>query len=317
MPVNRNDVVNAYRLILGREPENEDVILAAMSSPDLANLRSAFLASVEFKRRQGLEVGPPPVGRFLDATSHGTDLDCTRDQMTDMLSRIASAWREFGETEPHWSVLTSDDFKQENLQKNIDAFYLSGVRSVERDFNFLKRADRPLSFKKALDFGCGVGRLTFALTPYAETVVGMDISTPHLRVAREEAQKRSIRNVEFKAMESLNDISALNGFDLIISKIVLQHNPPPIMAAIMERLLQSLASGGVAIIQLPTFLEHQTFAVETYLNNSQPKMEMNALPQRFVFELIEQTGCRCLEVREDTAIGSEPGISQIFCIAKR
>ena len=45
MSVTREDVVNAYRLILGREPENEMVIGQAMEAESLAHLRQVFLGS--------------------------------------------------------------------------------------------------------------------------------------------------------------------------------------------------------------------------------------------------------------------------------
>ena len=41
-------VVAAYRLILGREPENQGVVQACLGYPDVAALRRAFLASPEF-----------------------------------------------------------------------------------------------------------------------------------------------------------------------------------------------------------------------------------------------------------------------------
>jgi hypothetical protein len=45
----REDVLNGFRLILGREPEDERVISAHMLIPSVAELRHALLASVEFQ----------------------------------------------------------------------------------------------------------------------------------------------------------------------------------------------------------------------------------------------------------------------------
>lgn len=39
MTVSRDDVLYTYRLILGREPENEEVIGHAMKAENLADLR--------------------------------------------------------------------------------------------------------------------------------------------------------------------------------------------------------------------------------------------------------------------------------------
>ena len=45
--VSREDVVSAYRLILGREPESEDVIRTHLAHRSLADLRATFLESRE------------------------------------------------------------------------------------------------------------------------------------------------------------------------------------------------------------------------------------------------------------------------------
>ncbi|NVE93913.1 class I SAM-dependent methyltransferase [Altererythrobacter sp. JGD-16] len=317
MPVSRDEVVNAYRFILGREPESEEVVSKGMAHSEFASLRDAFLDSSEFRGSLATRGTPPPIGRFFDAQSHGTDIACTEAQMSQMLARISSAWQEFGRTEPHWSVLTSEKFKKDNIQDNIDDFYASGVKSVDRDFNFLRRSNRPLSFRKGLDFGCGVGRLTLALSPYCESVVGIDISPPHIKLANEQAELRSVANVEFRVLEQLDELSRLEPFDLILSKIVLQHNPPPIMAAILRHLLTALAEGGSAIIQMPSYKATQEFTVDEYLRSEPPKMEMNALPQQFIFEIIDQAGCRCLEIREDNETGALRGVSQTFAITKK
>jgi hypothetical protein len=48
MPVTREEVIWAYRCILGREPESEDAIKGALFHPDLPSLRRAMMDSVEF-----------------------------------------------------------------------------------------------------------------------------------------------------------------------------------------------------------------------------------------------------------------------------
>jgi hypothetical protein len=62
-PPSREDVVQAFRLILGREPENKSVIEAHMRAPNIAELRRAILLSPEFAgkyRTMHPEVGHHP-----------------------------------------------------------------------------------------------------------------------------------------------------------------------------------------------------------------------------------------------------------------
>jgi len=138
-----------------------------------------------------------------------------------------------------------------------------------------------------------------------------------LRLARERAQTTHVGNATFEQISAIGDLDRWKGaFDFVLSRIVLQHNPPPIMAALLEKLLDALADGGTAVIQLPTYIHGQEFIVSDYLANPQPQMEMNALPQSAVFDIVARTGCRVREVREDECLGSIPGISQIFVIRR-
>lgn len=113
MSVTRDEAVYAYRLILGREPESEAVIQHAMMARDVSQLREAFLGSQEFVGKYDAQAAHTlPVGRFFEISDIDVDIGCTDEQLQLMFDRIATAWRSFGESEPHWSVLVSDDFRQ-------------------------------------------------------------------------------------------------------------------------------------------------------------------------------------------------------------
>jgi SAM-dependent methyltransferase len=316
MSVSREEVVWAYRLILGREPESEAVVEATMAASDWGQLRSAFLGSPEFVRKYDPHMASAlPVGRHFDADTIAVDINCTDTQLQAMFDRIGAAWKSFGETEPHWSVLVSDEYRQSNLAANIDRFYQSGHGDIDVHLNFLGRAGLSQRFSRALDFGCGVGRLTLALAEHAVEAVGIDISPPHLVLARERAAEQGIANARFDAIASVGDLDRYRDFDFVMSRIVLQHNPPPVMAEIYRRLLAALAPGGVAIVQMPTFIEGQRFSAEEYLITEQPSMEMNALPQKLIFQIIAEAGCLPLEVREDAAAGNV-GVSHTFAVQR-
>jgi len=115
----------------------------------------------------------------------------------------------------------------------------------------------------------------------------------------------------------VTDVDRYRGFDFVISIIVLQHNPPPVIAALFGKLLAALAQGGVAIIQIPTYIQGRYFSTADYLESAAPQMEMHALAQSIIYRIIEQSGCRLVEVREDGAAGHGPAISHTFCIQRR
>lgn len=315
MPVSREDVVNAYQMILGRDPEGEQVIQDFMAVENRARLRELFLGCREFADQFSPRPAHMTVGRYYDVPNIDIDISATDDELQAMFERIGAAWKTFGETEPHWSVIVNDDFLQSNLAANIDRFYAGGRGDIRFNLNFLHRAGLPVRFERALDFGCGVGRLTLGLAEHAREAVGVDISPPHLKLATERALAEGVDNVTFEAIQSVRDIARFQNFDFITSFIVLQHNPPPVMAALYRGLLDALAPGGVAIVQMPTYIVGQKFSSAAYLASQQPSMEMNALPQKHIFEIIEAAGCRALEVREDNAIG-DIGISHSFVVQR-
>jgi SAM-dependent methyltransferase len=321
------DVRAAYRWILGREADASGLenyaSMIDRGELGMAQLRDILLTSDEARAKIGHGAAPAsaidgaPIGRHLDAQSNPIEIGCTPDQLQAMFDRIAGNWRHFGETEPHWSVLTNPVFFKETLPHHIAGFFEHGRGDVEQALNYLRRAGlRAEGFDRALDFGCGVGRLTVALAVYAKQVVGVDVSQGHLNEAVKSAAEFGVRNAAFRAIGSVADLDDIGGFDLIISRIVLQHNPPPVMAAIYRKLLHALRPGGVAVIQMPTFIAGQPFSVSGYLDSANEPMEMNALPQHEIFSIVAEEGCRPVEVREDAHLGEIDGLSHTFAVIR-
>ena len=104
---------------------------------------------------------------------------------------------------------------------------------------------------RALDFGCGVGRMTLAMRKYAREVVGVDVAPGMLDVAREQAAARNVTNVEFRS--TLPD----QPVDWVNSIIVLQHIPPRRGHMILEQLVALLGPGGWFSVQLTFFRDER------------------------------------------------------------
>jgi SAM-dependent methyltransferase len=163
-------------------------------------------------------------------------------------------WNEIGHTEPWYGVLATGKFLMQNINaETISEFYASGrqdmlpvVQTIERLFGAGFRPER------ALDFGCGVGRLCFAMADTAKSVTGIDVSLGMIAKAEAFRNEARVTNVEFKTRLSGDD-----RFDWINSYIVFQHIPPRRGIVIMEELLTSLNSSGVVSIQLTYFHEQR------------------------------------------------------------
>jgi len=143
-------------------------------------------------------------------------------------------WQRIGETEPFWGVLTAPEFRKDRLTPTaVEAFYASG-----RDYMAWLKGQMeaflqaPFAPRKALDFGCGVGRLTHAMADLAPEVVGVDVAPAMLEKARE----RGNSGVRFQT--GLPDET----FDWIHSYIVFQHIPAARGMAIVRDLLRRLTA---------------------------------------------------------------------------
>lgn len=150
-----------------------------------------------------------------------------------------------------WAVLTSPEEKDGAW--DVDRFFATGEAEVA---HVLAVADelRPVARGRALDFGCGVGRLTRALGTRFEAAVGVDISEAMVDQAR--SLNAGFPACEFR-VNAAADLSQFESgsFDFVYSSIVLQHLPS---VADIERyvteFLRLLGPGGLAVFGIPTHI---------------------------------------------------------------
>jgi SAM-dependent methyltransferase len=147
-----------------------------------------------------------------------------------------SDWKEIAETEPFFGVLTQPMFLRENLDDEaLSTFYASGRDDIAWQIDLLRKQFGETTIARALDFGCGVGRLTCAMAEIAQTVYGLDVAPAMLELARQRAPANAV------FVDELPDVA----FDWINSLIVFQHIPPERGVQILQQLLDRLNVGGL------------------------------------------------------------------------
>ena len=319
--IDRDEIISAYRLILGREPENAEVVARyATEFDNLEDLRRLFFNSAEFRAQWQRLALPRPAKPPLSGPPMQVEIHTDAETLHRLFQRIAAQWQTLGQDEPLWSVVTQERFRSSTASPaDIDAFYASGEEEVRILEAILTRAGRSLTdFSACFELGCGVGRVTGALAKHFATVHAWDVSASHLDHARQRLIPETHPNVCFGLVERPEQFEALPSFDFFYSRIVLQHNPPPAMAFMLERILAQLQPGGMACFQVPTYKAGYRFALARYLADDHAgTMEMHVLPQTEVFAIAARTGCRIVEVREDDSIGiSATAISNTFLLEK-
>jgi SAM-dependent methyltransferase len=154
--------------------------------------------------------------------------------------------------DPLWSILTAEGKRYGKW--GIEDFFRSG----EEDINALLSRATALGYARrkeaALDFGCGVGRLTRALGQHFVECWGVDIAESMINHAME--LNRDLKNLHFQVNDR-EDLSVFYdcAFDFIVSLITLQHVPRRrAIEAYITDFVRIVREGGIVVFQLPTYV---------------------------------------------------------------
>jgi SAM-dependent methyltransferase len=159
-------------------------------------------------------------------------------------------WKQWGERDPYFAVLSEKKFRKENVELNRKEFFESGAEYVSGTVATAVRHFGQLNKESALDFGSGVGRVTIPLAQHFKKVVGVEISDAMIAEAEQNCQRFAVNNVDF--VKSDDDLSRLSQkFDFVNSCLVLQHLSLKRGMNIVSRLLKSLNTGGVIALHFP------------------------------------------------------------------
>jgi SAM-dependent methyltransferase len=153
--------------------------------------------------------------------------------------------------DPYFAVLTDEKYRRPSLDDaRKEEFFQTGERHTAYLLQqCAKVAGNSFKPRRALDFGCGVGRVTIPLARGVEAMVGADVSPGMLAEAQRNAAVRGQSNIAW--VQSDDGLTSLEGgFDLIHSCITFQHIAPLRGRVLFARLLGRLAPGGVGALQI-------------------------------------------------------------------
>ena len=163
------------------------------------------------------------------------------------LEELRKHWDTLGSEDPLWAILTKPG--TEGNRWDLNEFLQTGVQEIAGVMDETNRFCPGLATGSALDFGCGVGRLTQALCAHFERVVGVDISPAMLLRARE------LNRIGDRCRFVENHRDDLQMFetaslDFVYTSRVLQHMRPDYSKRYLREFARILAPGGVLVFQL-------------------------------------------------------------------
>ena len=248
---------------------------------------------------------------------------------------VQKSWDHFGTVDPMWAVLTYAN-KMGN-QWEPEEFFATGKTMIDLVMKHLDNLGASPSKGNALDFGCGVGRLTQALTSYFENVDGVDIAPSMIEQAKTYNQTPERCHYHLNFSEDLSLFQDAT-FDFALTLITLQHVETRYSRQYLKEFLRVLKPGGILLFQIPSEPTRNSrirrfvkgcvpgWVLNQYRRRSygdrheermsfQASMEMYGIPRSEVMALMEENGGETLSARPDELAGN--WISYTYCVRKR
>lgn len=242
------------------------------------------------------------------------------------LSKHKRDWDDLARVDPLWAILTSPE--QRYGKWNIEEFFASGTEEIARVMRQAGQLGLPRQRRVALDFGCGVGRLTRALSRHFDRCVGVDISDAMISKACEWHRDWPACHFVLNTTEDLRAFEK-DSFDLVYSNIVLQHLPSVrLIESYIKEFIRTLTPDGLLVFQLPCHIPWKNRvqprrrlyrllrafgASEDYLLKSLKltPMRMNFVPEATVKRVVEAAGAVVVSVERGS------NIYQVYYVTRR
>lgn len=223
------------------------------------------------------------------------------------LGRLREDWEHLGQTDAYWAVL-SDPAKRGG-KWDVEAFYESGRAEIGYVMSYVEALRPALPRADVLDFGCGPGRLTFAFGEHFAHAVGVDISASMIALA--DQRRGMVTSCDF-VQNDRDDLSVFadESFDLVYSRIVLQHIPTNLAREYVKEFVRVLRPGGLALFQIPDRLLGPVDRVRRGLihlvrsrRDDAEKVRMFGIARADVESDVATAGGRVLHVASDGSVG--------------
>jgi ubiquinone/menaquinone biosynthesis C-methylase UbiE len=226
------------------------------------------------------------------------------------LAQLQRNWEGLAQADPLWAICTDPERRQ--TKWSPEEFFATGKDEIGRVLDCVESLGLELALDRgapALDFGCGVGRLTRAIAAYFPECWGVDISPTMLRFAAEFNQDAP--NCKF-LLNDRSDFSSLedNYFGFVYSNIVLQHMPPRFCRRYLREMVRVTRPGGILVfatveafrVRLLAQLRQKVGLRRTLRRFSPRKsgnysMDLHAFAERRIRRVMESAGARLVDVR--------------------
>lgn len=217
-------------------------------------------------------------------------------EAADALGRLQNVWESHAKDDALWAIASSPQRKDGKW--DVAEFFTTGVIEIDRLLATLASNDIAFDSAAALDFGCGVGRLSQALAPHFQSVCGVDISPTMIAMANRLNQHPDKCRFVINAEQDLA-LFRDESFSFTYSNMVLQHIPPDLTRKYLVEFGRVLKPDGLLIFQLPS-----RFTVQEGLPDAAWKCILRCECDAFSFPSSARTQIS-VEVKNDSPVAWE------------
>lgn len=242
------------------------------------------------------------------------------------LEFVKRTYEKLGRDDPLYAVLSDKSLRHGKWDPA--EFFRTGEREIQGVLEYVDRLGLTLGRRRALDFGCAVGRLSQALAEHFEQVVGVDIAESMIEKAREFNRHGDRVSYRVNSVDNLEILDS-NSFDFVYTNITLQHVPPEAAGNYIREFFRLLRPGGVAIFQVPSGKQYEARSLRARLYNLRrrhlrhvwkfvrrmPPVEIHYIPRTQVERIIDESGARLVDVL-DVGKRHKPGKNFRYCAAR-
>jgi ubiquinone/menaquinone biosynthesis C-methylase UbiE len=220
------------------------------------------------------------------------------------LKNLKRNWEKWSVSDPLFGILSSPEKKGNKWQAR--EFFETGRNEINLVMKEIDLLGIKLSRKKALDFGCGVGRLTQAIAQEFDEADGVDISPNMIDLANKYNKYGSRCKYYLNEKGDLN-LFCDDSFDFIYSSLVLMHINPKYSIVYIKEFLRILSSNGLIIFQLhdapknyKVLILYKLSYIKCKLLNK-PFMESHYIEKDKVIELVNLNGGEVVKILQNSA----------------
>lgn len=226
----------------------------------------------------------------------------------------AENWDRLAKFDAMWAVLS--DASKIGGKWDPAEFFATGKDVLAR-LDALEARGVHIANGVAVDFGCGLGRVSHWLAQRFARVVGVDISSHMVELAERYNATRT-NPITFVVGNERNIPLATSSADYIYSFIALQHIPKALQQMYVKEFARIVRPGGYVNFQTPSHAVDGGpggFAFDLPTGSGPATVEMHSYPRAEVESLLESCGCRIVDVADDQSCGS--AIKSYFYLAQR